>query len=187
MGLAPRRMTLSTAGWVPGIRRMAEEKLRVKLAVSLHSALGETRSRLMPAASRYGLAELANAIADYYRSTRMRVTYEVIFFDGINDADRDVEQLVRFARRTPSKINVIPFHPITGASPGARSLWLRPSPRMHQIVDRLRSMGLIVMVRSSAGVDIDAACGQLAVHSSVKPHRARAQQLPTTLKGKAPT
>jgi 23S rRNA (adenine2503-C2)-methyltransferase len=103
----------------------------------------------------------------------MRVTYEVIFFDGINDADRDVEQLSRFARRTPSKINVIPFHPITAASPGAHALSLRPSPRMHQIVDRLRSMGLTVMVRSSAGVDIDAACGQLAVRSSAKAHRAR--------------
>jgi 23S rRNA (adenine2503-C2)-methyltransferase len=163
MEIAARRITLSTAGWVPGILRLAEEGRQVKLAVSLHSAVEETRRKLMPVTPRYGLRELADAVAHYYRETRARVTYEVIFFDGINDSDRDVEQLIGFARRTPSKINVIPFHAIAGAGVSDRSL--RPSPRMHQIVDRLRARRLIVMVRSSAGEDIDAACGQLAVRT----------------------
>jgi len=165
MQLAPRRVTLSTAGWVPGIRRLAEENQRLKLAVSLHSAVEQTRRMLMPVSARFGLGELAEAIAQYYRSTGMRVTYEVILFEGINDSDYEVAQLARFAQRTPSKINVIPFHSITAATMSDRACALRPSARMHQIVGRLRARHLRVMVRSSAGEDIDAACGQLAVRA----------------------
>jgi len=162
MKIAARRITVSTAGWAEGIRLMGDERRKLKLAVSLHSAVEETRTSLMPIGRRYPLAQLREALEYYYACIRERVTYEVIFFDGINDTDAEVNQLLRFARRVPSKINVIPFHPIH--MPGAPDcvLRLRPSPRQDEIVDRLRALHLTVMVRSSAGEEIDAACGQLA-------------------------
>jgi len=87
----------------------------------------------------------------------------VIFFDGINDSEREVGHIVKFARRVPSKVNVIPFHRIDFAHPGDRGTALRPSPRAAEIVNTLREEHLTVMVRSSAGDDIQAACGQLVI------------------------
>ena len=167
VGIAARRITVSTAGWVKGIKQMGEEKRRIKLAVSLHSAVDATRRQLMPVTRKHSLRELASAIEYYYHRTRQRVTYEHIFFDGINDSEREVAQLITFARRVPSKINVIPFHSIGFTNPTGFSAALRPSTRMPEIVDRIRSHRLTVFVRSSAGIDIDAACGQLAVESRV--------------------
>ena len=85
IGLAARRITISTAGWVDGIRRLASADLKVKLAISLHSAEETTRAKLMPVTRRHSLAELMDAVEEYYRRTKRRVTYEVIFFDGVND------------------------------------------------------------------------------------------------------
>jgi 23S rRNA (adenine2503-C2)-methyltransferase len=164
MGLAARRITVSTAGWVEGIRVLGEAGLKLKLAVSLHSANDEVRRTLMPVTRRHPLPELLAALEEYYRRTKRRVTYEVIFFDGVNDGPDAVRQLIRFARRVPSKINVIPFHAIGAGAPLAAGMPLRPSPRTAGIVEQLRASNLTVMVRSSAGEDIDAACGQLAVN-----------------------
>jgi 23S rRNA (adenine2503-C2)-methyltransferase len=175
MEIAARRITVSTAGWVDGIRRMGDEQCKVKLAVSLHSAVDSTRSRLMPVTRRYSVASLIDAVEYYYRRTKRRVTYEYIFFDGVNDTDHEVRELVRLARRVPCKINVIPFHPISFAAPAGVAASLRPSPRMEAAVEELRSRHLTVMVRSSAGEDIDGACGQLVVKTE---HRRRAQARP---------
>lgn len=163
LAIAARRITISTAGWAEKIRQMGDEKRRVKLAISLHSADDETRTRLMPINKRYNLDDLTTAIEYYYRMTGQRVTYEYIFFEGVNDSDRAVAQLVKLANRVPCKINVIPFHSIEFTGPRGISASLRPSPRMEAIVERLRRKHLTVFVRSSAGEDIDAACGQLAV------------------------
>ncbi|MGA9117013.1 MAG: 23S rRNA (adenine(2503)-C(2))-methyltransferase RlmN [Bacteroidota bacterium] len=163
VGIASRRITISTAGWADGIRRLADERRPVNLAVSLHSVDQATRERLMPVARRFPLSELLASVAYYYRVLRRRITYEMIFFEGLNDGDRDAEQLVRFARRVPCKINVISFHPVGFAGPSPRGADLRPSPRMEEIVDHLRTRGLTVFVRGSAGRDIRAACGQLAL------------------------
>jgi 23S rRNA (adenine2503-C2)-methyltransferase len=163
MAIAARRITVSTAGWADNIRRMGDEKRRVKLAISLHSADDETRTKLMPINKRYNLAELMAAVEHYYKMTKQRVTYEYIFFDGVNDSDRAVAQLEKLARRVPCKINVIPFHPIDFTGVHGMSASLRPSPRMEAIIGRLRRNHHTVFVRSSAGEDIDAACGQLAV------------------------
>ena len=162
VGIAARRITISTAGWADKIRQMGDERRRVKLAVSLHSADDATRTRLMPINKRYPLTELTSAIEYYYKRTKQRVTYEYIFFDGVNDSPKDVAQLIALARRVPCKINVIPFHSIAFVGLGGTAAGLRPSPRMEQIVEGLRSSNLTVMVRSNAGEDIDAACGQLA-------------------------
>jgi 23S rRNA (adenine2503-C2)-methyltransferase len=163
VGIAARRVTLSTAGRADKIMRMADEQRRVKLAVSLHSAVDETRATLMPINKRFGISSLLSALEYYYSRVKQRVTYEYIFFDGINDTDREVAQLIKFARRVPCKINVIPFHSIAFTMPRGLSASLRPSARLIEIVDKLRAHHLTVMVRSSAGEDIDAACGQLAV------------------------
>jgi 23S rRNA (adenine2503-C2)-methyltransferase len=117
----------------------------------------------MPIASRFPLDALMSAVEYYYRQTGQRVTYEFIFFEGINDTPQEVSSLVRLARRVPCKINVIPFHSIAFTEGAGLAKSLRPSPRMQEHVDRLRAAHLTVMVRSSAGEDIDAACGQLAV------------------------
>jgi 23S rRNA (adenine2503-C2)-methyltransferase len=163
IGIAPRRITVSTAGWAEGIRRMAEERRRPKLALSLHSATEETRLLLMPVTKKFGLADLKKALEYYYRRTKQRVTYEYIFFDGVNDTENEVRALVKFARAIPCKINVIPFHSIAFTGVGGYAAELRPSPRVKEIVERLRSLDLTVMVRTSAGEDIEGACGQLAV------------------------
>jgi 23S rRNA (adenine2503-C2)-methyltransferase len=175
-GIAARRITISTAGRADRIRRMGDERRRFKLAVSLHSALDETRSRLMPINRKFGLGVLMEAIEHYYRQTKLRLTYEFIFFDGVNDSRREVDRLIALARRVPAKINVIPFHSIAFTLPTGFAASLRLSPRTEQIVERLRAADLTVMVRSSAGDDIDAACGQLAVHTKRRRRETAARQ-----------
>jgi 23S rRNA (adenine2503-C2)-methyltransferase len=170
MNIAARRITLSTAGWADAIRRMGEERRKVKLAVSLHSAVDATRNRLMPVTRRFPLSVLMDAIDQYYRRTKLRVTYEYILFDGINDTDHELKELIRFARRVPCKINVIPFHSIAFAGPSGFAAGLRPSRRMEEAVAMLREHHLTVMVRSSAGEDIEGACGQLAVRTGRRRH-----------------
>jgi 23S rRNA (adenine2503-C2)-methyltransferase len=168
IGIAARRVTVSTAGRADSIRQMADEQRKVKLAVSLHSANDETRMKLMPIAKKFDLHELMSSLEYYHRKTRKRVTYEYIFFDGVNDSEKDVAQFIRLARRVPCKINVIPYHSIDFVAPTGISAALRPSPRMEEIVEKLRASDLTVFVRSSAGADIDAACGQLAVKTGRK-------------------
>jgi 23S rRNA (adenine2503-C2)-methyltransferase len=163
IGIAARHITVSTAGWADRIRQLAEEGRRVKLAVSLHSANNETRTSLMPVNRKFNLDSLIAALEHYYTRTQQRITFEYIFFDGINDSDAAIEQLVRVARRVPNKINVIPFHSIAFTSPTGYSSDLRPSRRTGQIVEHLRACNLSVFVRSSSGEDIAAACGQLAL------------------------
>lgn len=159
------RITVSTSGVVPGIRRMADEGERVKLAISLHVTTNGDRDRLMPINRKYDLRELMEAVEYYYRKTRRPITYEYILFEGLNDSAEDVARLAKLTRRVPSKVNVIPFHPIDFTAPSGISAELHPaSPeRFDRFIAALRDAGVQVMVRSSSGVDIDAACGQLAV------------------------
>jgi 23S rRNA (adenine2503-C2)-methyltransferase len=163
LGVTPRRITVSTAGWAENIRRMGEEGRKTKLALSLHSAVDATRKELMPIARKFSLIQLRNALEYYYRQIKQRVTYEHIFFDGVNDTEAEVQALIRFTRFIPCKINVIPFHSIAFTGIGGERANLRPSFRMPEIVERLRASDLTVKVRSDAGEDIEGACGQLAV------------------------
>lgn len=172
MGIAARRITISTAGWADAIKRMADEGRKVKLAVSLHTLDNRLRSQLMPINKKFNIEKLIDAVQYYYRKTKRRVTYEYILFDGLNDADQDVHRLIKLARLVPCKINIVPFHSIefassNGRNGGARPLTvtLEPTPpeRAEKFIERLREAHITVMVRSSAGEDIDAACGQLAI------------------------
>ena len=168
VGITPRRITVSTAGRVKEIRRMADEDQRINLAVSLHSAVDATRTRLMPINKKYGIPVLMEAVEYYYRKTQRRLTYEVIFFDGVNDSPLHVARLIALARRVPSKINIIPFHPIAFTHPAGLAASLSPSPRAGEIAAELRRARLTVIVRTSAGEDIHAACGQLALSSEIR-------------------
>ncbi len=149
---------------IPGIIRMADEGQIIKLAVSLHATTQDLREDLMPLAKKYPLPELIEALEYYYRKTHKSVTYEYILFDGLNDTLADVKRLGRLARRMPTKVNVIPFHEFDFAMPEGFEGVLKPSsPEQFQwFTDSLRAEDVQVNVRSSAGLDIDAACGQLA-------------------------
>lgn len=165
-----RRITLSTSGFPDEIRRLADEGRPIKLALSLHALTDTLRSRLMPINRRYPLRAVLEAIDYYYGRTRRPVTYEYILFDGLNDTPEDVRRLARIARRVPSRVNVIPFHPIDFAGPTGVALELHPTSTetFDRFIGALREAGVQVMVRSSSGKDIDAACGQLAVRHTAE-------------------
>lgn len=163
VNIAARRITISTAGWANNIKRMADDGVKAKLAVSLHSAIDETRTRLMPVNKKFNIATLMDSLRYYHGKTNKRVTYEYIFFDGVNDSEPEIQALVKLARQIPCKINIIPFHSIAFTGVKGERTALRPSPRMDEIAEYLRDQHLTVFIRSNAGVDIDGACGQLAV------------------------
>jgi 23S rRNA (adenine2503-C2)-methyltransferase len=167
--LSPKRITLSTAGIVPGIMQMADEKRPIKLALSLHATTNGMRQKLMPIANKYSIEDLGNALEYYYRSTKIPVTFEYILFDGINDSELDVQRLARLSRRVPTKVNVIPFHEIEFTAPTGFSAELKPTSKekFALFIQRLKTNGVQVMIRSSSGLDIDAACGQLAFSNAV--------------------
>jgi len=171
MGIAARRMTVSTAGWAPKIRQMADEGRKVKLAISLHTLDPRARTELMPINHRFGLDELVDAAEYYYRKVKLRITFEYILFAGWNDREEDAAGLVKLSKKVPCKINIIPFHSIAFTKPRglAASLQASPGERAEAFVRRLREAHLSVFVRSSAGEDIAAACGQLAVGSETGP------------------
>jgi 23S rRNA (adenine2503-C2)-methyltransferase len=175
VGISAKRMTISTAGWIDGIRRMADEKRKMKLAVSLHTLDNELRTKLMPLNRRFALVKLIEAVQHYYEKTRQRVTYEYILLGGLNDTDEDVRRLISLSRKIPCKINLIPFHPIDFTQPKGLAATFRPTPpdRVGRFAEKLRDANITVMVRSSSGKDIEAACGQLAVKNKRKAVRAK--------------
>ncbi len=168
--LTPRRITLSTSGVVDGIQRMADENRPIKLALSLHASTDGLRTELMPINRKWNLRLLGDTIEYYYRKTRKTVTYEYILFGGLNDSYQDAVRLAKLTRRVPSKVNVIPFHPIDFTNPTGISAELAPASAedFDRFLGYLRSLDVTVMVRSSSGKDIHAACGQLALSQVVQ-------------------
>ena len=165
-----RRITVSTSGIPSAIRNFAAEGLNVKLALSLHATTNELRTRLMPINKRYPLEEVLSAMEEYYKVTRIPITYEYILFKGLNDTEADAKRLAKIARRVPSKVNVIPFHEIGFTNPTGFGATLKPAPKQEfaRFLAMLKREGVPVMVRSSSGQDIEAACGQLAL-AELKP------------------
>lgn len=157
LGLSPKRITLSTSGIPKMIRKLADDGVKFKLAVSLHSAVEETRARIMPFSKNFPLKELRDSLQYWYLKTKSRVTYEYVVWKGINDSSRDIDALVKFCKYVPCKVNLIEYNPIDGgafeqAAPEVIDAYMR----------RLTEAGIVVKVRRSRGKDIDAACGQLA-------------------------
>ena len=157
LGISPKRITLSTSGVSKLIRRMADEQVKFKLAVSLHSAIEETRNKIMPWTVNFPLKELREALQYWYQQTKSRITYEYVVWKGVNDTLKDVEALVQFCRFAPCKVNLIEYNPIDEGSfqqadEGALFLYK----------EKLEAAGITTTIRYSRGKDIDAACGQLA-------------------------
>lgn len=161
MGMSPRRLTVSTVGLVPGMRRLAEEPWPLNLAVSLHAADDDLRSRLVPINRRYPLEAVEAAAAYFFTRTGRRISIEWTLIDGVNDTIAQAAALASIARRLGAHVNVIPLN----ATPLSAD---RPSG--HDAIDRfvghLRSLDVNVTVRDTRGADIDAACGQLRARRS---------------------
>ena len=156
IGLGARRVTVSTSGVVPQIRRLADEGLPLGLAVSLHATTDELRDRLVPLNRRWPLAELIASAREYGRRTGRRVTLEYTLLAGVNDRDEDAVRLGALARDLPSKVNLIPYNPVPGLA------WKRPSPEsVDAFARRLWPIAPAVTVRHTQGGEIWAACGQL--------------------------
>jgi 23S rRNA (adenine2503-C2)-methyltransferase len=156
-GFAAKRVTLSTAGLVPGIDRL-RETIDVALAVSLHAPEDKLRETLVPLNKKYPIRELMRSCADYVSDKHKRtVTFEYTLIDGVNDRPEHARQLVKLLRRLPSKLNLIPFNPF----PGTRYR-CSTEERIRAFQDIVMAGGLIATVRKTRGDDIDAACGQLA-------------------------
>lgn len=157
LGISPKRITLSTSGIPKMIRKMADDGVKFKLAVSLHSAIDEVRTKIMPFNEHFPLKELREALQYWYSKTKSRITYEYVVWKGVNDQPKDAEALVQFCRFAPSKVNLIEYNPIDqGEFQQADTKALQ----MYQSM--LEKNGIIVTIRHSRGKDIDAACGQLA-------------------------
>jgi 23S rRNA (adenine2503-C2)-methyltransferase len=155
-GLGARRITLSTVGLVPGIRRLSAEAVPINLAVSLHAADDELRNRLVPINRRYPLAMLMAAVRDYANATHRRVTFEYALIDGVNDGLQQAQQLADLLHGLLCHVNLIPLNPTPGSP-------LRPSPRerVDAFRDQLQAAGIAATVRMRRGIDIEAGCGQL--------------------------
>jgi 23S rRNA (adenine2503-C2)-methyltransferase len=154
--ISHRRITLSTCGIIPGIQRLAKEDVKCKLAISLNATEQETRARLMPIARKYTLDALLNAIREYSKTTRYRVTFEYVLIAGVNDSDDDALRLPKLLKGIPSKINLIILNPTDQP-------FQPPSQeRINSFESLLRQHKIHVSFRKSRGADIAAACGQLA-------------------------
>ncbi len=157
LNMASKRITVSTVGVAKMIKKMADDGVKFNLAVSLHSAINEKRSSIMPINETNSLEELAEALKYWYKKTKRKVTYEYIVWKGINDKEEDALALAKFCKNIPSKVNLIEYNPIDdGEFQQASSKAIA----MYQKV--LEEHGTLSHIRKSRGKDIDAACGQLA-------------------------
>ena len=162
-GLSARSITVSTVGVVPGIRRLADEPWPVYLAVSLHGADDETRSRLVPLNDRYPLEAVIEAAEAYFATKGRRLSIEWTLIDGANDSDKQARKLAAIARRIRAHVNVIALNPTPLSAD-------RPSDgeRIHGFVETLLANGANATLRETRGQEIDAACGQLRLRSATE-------------------
>ncbi|MER3455451.1 MAG: 23S rRNA (adenine(2503)-C(2))-methyltransferase RlmN [candidate division GAL15 bacterium] len=151
-----RRITVSTVGLVPQIRRLAQMNLGCTLAVSLHAPDDDLRTQLVPVNRRYPLADLLDACREYVARTGRRVTFEYVFLEGLNDTPDHARRLAQRLRGLRSHVNLIPWNPVPSLP------YRRPRPEhVREFARTLREAGLPVTVRVERGLDILAACGQL--------------------------
>lgn len=157
LGMSPRRITVSTSGIPKMIKMLADEDLKVKLALSLHSAIEKTRNEIMPFSEKFPLTEIMEALQYWYQKTGSVITFEYCVWGGINDDDEHIKALIKFCKKVPSKVNLIQYNPIGEGKFDHRSVKAE-----EKYVRELERAGITIMVRRSRGGDIDAACGQLA-------------------------
>lgn len=157
LGMSPKRIVVSTSGVPKMIKKMADDEVKFKLAVSLHSAIDEVRTSIMPFNATFPLNDLREALQYWYAKTKNRITYEYVVWEGINDKRKDVDALVEFCKFAPSKVNLIEYNPIDDGM-----FQQANAKAIDMYVKVLESNNITVTVRRSRGKDIDAACGQLA-------------------------
>lgn len=157
LGISHRKITVSTSGVTPKIRKLADSGLRVRLALSLHAAIQAKREQIMPVARTFALPKLMETVRYYAEATASRVTFEYILMDGFNDTKEDILALTKLIEGIPCKINVLAYNPVPGLN------HRRPSDeKVDWFARELYPRTPAVTVRTSRGQDIDAACGQLA-------------------------
>lgn len=154
--ISQRNVTVSTCGIVPGIRLLAEKKLQITLALSLHAATDKKRQQLMPIAKVYSLAELMEACQYYFACTGRRMTYEYSLVGGVNDKKEDAEELISLLGRQNCHINLIPVNPVK-----ERNYIESTYEQVQAFKNILEKNGINVTIRREMGRDIDGACGQL--------------------------
>lgn len=172
-GMSPRKVTVSTVGLVPAIRKLAASDIEVSLAVSLNATTDEIRSEIMPVNARFPIVELLNAVRSFPKSPRKKVTIEYVMLSGINDSADDMKRLSKLLRGLPVKVNLIPYNDNAGLgykTPEAD--WVHTWQRY------LNSGGLQATIRWSKGSDIGAACGQLATQSRKRSRLTTSSVLP---------
>ena len=157
LGMSPRRITVSTSGIPKMMKMLADENLKVKLALSLHSAIEHKRNDIMPFSSKFPLTEIMDALQYWYKQTSSPITFEYCVWGGINDTDEDIKALIKYCRQVPSKVNLIQYNPIGEGKYDHRNIEAE-----ERYVHELEKVGITIVVRRSRGGDIDAACGQLA-------------------------
>lgn len=157
LNMASDRITVSTAGIAKMITKLGDDQVKFNLALSLHAANDEKRNRIMPINESNSLESLGEALAYYHQKTKGIVTFEYIVFKDFNDTIEDAEELYRFSRYVPSKVNLIEYNSIDGGEFQNTS-----GNKLYRFKDYLESKGLTATIRRSRGKDIDAACGQLA-------------------------
>ena len=157
LAMSPKRITVSTSGVPKMIKKMADDEVKFNLAVSLHSAINEVRTSIMPFNDTFPLEDLREALQYWYKKTKNRITYEYVVWQNVNDSKKDVEALIKFCQFAPSKVNLIEYNPIDDGEFQQAS-----EEAIKMYTTMLESNNIIVTIRRSRGKDIDAACGQLA-------------------------
>jgi 23S rRNA (adenine2503-C2)-methyltransferase len=156
LGISPRRIVVSTSGLIPRIVQLAEERLPVTLAISLHAARDELRDVLVPINRKYPVHELVDAAQAYGTKTGRRVSYEWVLLADVNDTERDAKELGRLLRRKLAHVNLIPFNPVEDTPYRAPD-----RAAIRRFKEMVEAQGLNVTVRDTRGREADAACGQL--------------------------
>jgi 23S rRNA (adenine2503-C2)-methyltransferase len=164
LGMSPKRITLSTSGIPKMIKKLADDEVKFKLAVSLHSAIDAIRSKIMPFSTNFPLLELRESLEYWYRKTKSKVTYEYVVWKNVNDNKESIDALVKFCKHVPCKVNLIEYNPIDDIeSDSLQASFQQASEQsINAYINALEANGIVAKVRRSRGKDIDAACGQLA-------------------------
>ena len=157
LNMSQKRIVVSTSGIPKMIKKLADENLKVNLALSLHSAVEETRNQIMPFSTKFSLEDIKESLIYWYSKTKRRITFEYIVWKGINDTVEDVNALVSYCKSIPSKVNLIEYNTI-----GDKNFISATDNIINLYKDLLEKNKITVTVRRSRGKDIDAACGQLA-------------------------
>ena len=154
--IGPRKITISTAGFLPGIEGLIKENIPLNLSVSLHAVDDETRSKLMPINNKYPLKELLALVRKYPKITGGKLTFEYVLIDGVNDSFKDVKKLASLTGDIKCKVNLIPFNSVSGIEYKKANL-----KQVDKWKQTLENNKITVTVRHEKGSDISAACGQL--------------------------